>query len=44
MIELKIPSSKLKKKMYNLILDNQSKDIKLLLFKIGQSIPILINS
>ena len=39
MIELKIPSSKLKKKMYNLILDNQSRDIKLLLFKKGQSIP-----
>ena len=41
MIKLKIPSNKLKKKMYNLILDNQSKDIKLLLFKIGQSIPSL---
>ena len=41
MIELKIPSSKLKKIMYNLILDNQSKDIKLLLFKIGRSIPTL---
>ena len=27
--------------MYNLILDNQSKDIKLLLFKIGRSIPTL---
>ena len=41
MIELKIPSSKLKKKMYNLLLDNQSDDIKLLLYKKGQSIPSL---
>ena len=41
MIELKMPSNKLKKKMYDLILDNQSEDIKLLLFKKGQSIPEL---
>jgi hypothetical protein len=41
MIKLKIPSKKLKKKMYNLILDNQSEDIKLLLYKKGQSIPSL---
>ena len=41
MKELKTPSNKLKKNMYNLILDNQSKDIKLLLFKKGQSIPSL---
>jgi hypothetical protein len=41
MITLKMPAKKLKKKMYNLILDNQSEDIKLLLFKKGQSIPSL---
>ena len=41
MIELKIPMRKLKKNMYNLILDNQSEDVKLLLFKKGQSIPSL---
>ncbi len=41
MIELKIPSSKLKKKMYNLILDNQAEEIKLLLYKKRQNIPSL---
>ena len=41
MIELKMPASKLKKKMYHLFLDNQAEDIKLLLFKKGQSIPSL---
>lgn len=41
MIELKMPGSKLKRKMYNLVLDNQSRDVKLLLFKKGQSIPSL---
>jgi len=41
MIKLKMPAKKLKRKMYNLILDNQSEDIKLLLFKKGQSIPSL---
>jgi len=41
MRELIIPKSKLKKQMYNLIMDNYGKDIKLLLFKIGQSIPTL---
>jgi hypothetical protein len=41
MSKLKIPKSKLKKQMYNLIMDNYAKDIKLLLFKIGQSIPTL---
>lgn len=41
MIKLKMPGSKLKRKMYNLILDNQSEDIKLLLFKISKSIPSL---
>jgi hypothetical protein len=41
MIQLKIPMRRLKKKMHNMILDNQSEDIKLLLFKKGQSIPSL---
>ena len=41
MIKLKMPAKKLKRKMYNLILDNQSEEIKLLLFKKGQSIPSL---
>ena len=36
-----MPAKKLKKKMYNLILDNQSEDIKLLLFKKKQTIPNL---
>jgi len=41
MIQLKMPAKKLKKKMYNLILDNQAEEIKLLLFKKGQSISSL---
>lgn len=41
MTELKIPSSKLKKKMYNLILDNQAEEIKMLLYKKRQNIPSL---
>ena len=41
MIKLRMPAKKLEKKMYNLILDNQSEDIKLLLYKKGQSIPSL---
>jgi hypothetical protein len=41
MKKLKMPASKLKKKMYNLILDGQARDIKLSLFKKGQSIPEL---
>ena len=41
MIELKMPSNKLKRTMYNLILDNQSEEIKLLLYKKGQYIPSL---
>ena len=41
MVQLKIPSRKLEKKMYNLFLDNQAEDIKLLLFKKGQFIPSL---
>jgi hypothetical protein len=41
MKELRIPKKKLIKKMYNLILDNQAEEIKLLLFKKGQSIPSL---
>jgi hypothetical protein len=41
MIELKMPVRKLIKKMNSLILDNQSEDVKLLLFKKGQSIPSL---
>jgi hypothetical protein len=41
MKELKAPKKKLIKKMYNLILDNHAEDIKLLLFKKGQSIPSL---
>ena len=41
MIELKMPSSKLKKKMYNLILDNQAEEIKMLLYKKRQNIPSL---
>jgi hypothetical protein len=39
--ELKVPKSKLKKIMYNLILDNQAREIKLLLFKLNKSIPSL---
>ena len=38
-----VPKIKLMKKMNNLILDNQSEEIKLLLFKRGQSIPSLYN-
>ncbi len=41
MKELRVPKKKLMKKMYNLILDNQAEEIKLLLFKKGQSIPSL---
>ena len=41
MKKLKIPKHKLIKKMNNLILDNQAEDIKLLLFKKGQSISSL---
>lgn len=41
MKELRVPKKKLIKKMYNLILDNHAEDIKLLLFKKGQSIPSL---
>ena len=41
MIQLKMPARKLEKKMNNLILDNHSRDIKLLLFKKGQSITSL---
>jgi hypothetical protein len=41
MKQLKVPSHKLIKKMNNLIMDNQSENIKLLLFKKGQSIPSL---
>ena len=41
MKELRVPKEKLMKKMYNLILDNHAEDIKLLLFKKGQSIPSL---
>jgi len=41
MIKLRKPSWKLRKDMYNLILDNQAEEIKLLLFKKGQSIPSL---
>ena len=44
MIELKIPSNKLKRTMYNLILDNQAEEIKLLLFKMRQTIPSLYKS
>ena len=39
--ELKVPKSKLKKIMYNLILDNHAREIKLLLFKLNKSIPAL---
>jgi hypothetical protein len=41
MKELRVPKKKLVKKMYNLILDNHAEEIKLLLFKKGQSIPSL---
>ena len=41
MKELRVPKKKLIKKMYNLILDNHAEEIKLLLFKNGQSIPSL---
>jgi hypothetical protein len=41
MKELRVPKKKLMKKMYNLILDNHAEEIKLLLFKKGQSIPSL---
>jgi hypothetical protein len=41
MIKLRMPAKKIEKKMYNLILDNQSEDIKLLLFKKKQTIPNL---
>jgi len=44
MKELKAPKKYLVKKMNNLILDNQSAEIKLLLFKKGQSIPKLYRS
>jgi hypothetical protein len=40
-IKLKKPSWKLRKDMYNLILDNQAEEIKMLLFKKGQSISSL---
>ena len=39
--ELKVPRKKLRNKMYNLILDNHSREIKLLLFKLNKSIPSL---
>jgi len=39
--ELKVPKRKLKKIMYNLILDNHAREIKLLLFKLNKSIPSL---
>jgi hypothetical protein len=41
MIRLKKPSWMLEKDMYNLILDNQAEEIKLLLYKAGYSIPNL---
>jgi hypothetical protein len=41
MIKLKKPSWMLRKDMYNLILDNQAEEIKLLLYKAGLSIPNL---
>ena len=41
MKKLRMPRHKLIKKMNNFILDNQAEDIKLLLFKKGQSIPSL---
>jgi len=41
MKELRVPKKKLIKKMYNYILDNHAEEIKLLLFKNGQSIPSL---
>lgn len=41
MKELRVPKKKLMKKMYNFILDNHAEEIKLLLFKNGQSIPSL---
>jgi hypothetical protein len=41
MNELKIPRKKLIAKMYNLMLDNDAKDIKLMLCKKGQTIPEL---
>ena len=44
MIKLKKPSWKLRKDMYNLILDNQAEEIKLLLHKSGLSIPKLYNA
>jgi hypothetical protein len=44
MIELKTPSRILRKKMYNLILDNQAEEIKLLLYKMGLSIPNLYDA
>jgi hypothetical protein len=39
--ELKVLKRKLKKIMYNLILDNHAREIKLLLFKLNKSIPSL---
>ena len=39
--ELRVPRKKLKNKMYNLILDNHAREIKLLLFKLNKSIPSL---
>ena len=44
MIRLKKPSWMLKKDMYNLILDNQAEEIKLLLYKAGLSIPNLYDA
>ena len=41
MIELKVPRKKLVKEMNNLILDNQSNEIRMLLFKLRKSIPSL---
>ena len=41
MIKLNTPERKLKIKMYNLILDNQADEIKLLLFKRRMKIPAL---
>jgi hypothetical protein len=41
MTELKMPRKKLEKKMYNLILDNQADEIRLLLFKLRKKIPSL---
>ena len=39
--KLRVPRKILKNKMYNLILDNHAREIKLLLFKLNKSIPSL---